>query len=80
MTMRVAIIYRKVDGIILRASSIPSRLAGKITEDDIQVYMPGADNIDEYAMVFVQGKQYLDIGEYKVQVDTNGEFMGIVER
>ncbi len=77
---QVAVIYRRVDGMILRVSSIPAKLIGKVTEDDIHMYMPNVDELDEYAMVFVQGRQYLDIDKYKVELDINREFVDIIEK
>ncbi len=80
MLTQVAIIYRKFDGAILRVSTMSAKLAGKITEEDVHLYMPGIDDLDDFRMVFVQGKQYLDIDKFKVETDVNGDFVDIVEK
>lgn len=76
---QMAIIYKKADGKIMRVSMLPANIIGKIVESDIDRFLPGIDNTD-FAMVFVQGKQYLDIEKYRVETDANGAFISIIEK
>lgn len=77
--IEVAVIFRKEDGKILRVSTFPARFRGKITEDDIGVYLRGIDTQD-FSMVFVKGKEYLDIDKFRVETDVDGNFVDIVEK
>lgn len=79
-TTEVAVIYRKVDGKILRVSTFPVRFKGKVTEDDVGRYLPGVEDLSDYAMVFVKGKQYLDIDRFRVETDVDGNFVDIMEK
>ena len=78
-TTEVAVIFRKVDGKIARVSSFAPRLKGKITEEDVGVYLRGID-VEDFSMVFVKGKQYLDIDRYRVETDVDGNFIDIIEK
>ncbi len=78
-TTEVAVIYRKVDGKIVRVSTYPAHFKGKITEEDVSTYLRGMDTKD-FSMVFIKGKQYLDIEKYKVETDVEGGFIDITEK
>lgn len=75
----VAVIFRKEDGKILRVSTLPHHLIGKITEEDVGVFLHGME-IQDFSMVFVKGKEYLDIDRYRVETDVEGGFIDIVEK
>jgi hypothetical protein len=76
---RMLVIYRKIDGKILRVGTLLHHLDGKVTEDDINKFWPGADKA-QHAMVFIEGKEFLSIDKYCVDVDVEGNFVGIVEK
>ena len=74
----VVIIYRKTDGRLFRVSTLHDQIAGRITEDDIDLFLPGMDT-EDFGMALVKGKQYLDIEKYRVETDVDGNFLNIVE-
>jgi hypothetical protein len=76
----VAIIYRRNDGHIARVCSLSSHIAGKITEKDIKVFFPNIDDMSDFNMILMKGKQYLEIDRYRVEVDVEGKFINIVEK
>lgn len=76
----VAVIYRKADGKIVRVSTFPARFKGRIDEEDVGKYLPGVEDVGDFSMVLVKGKQYLDIDKYRVETDVDGLFVDIVER
>jgi hypothetical protein len=76
----VAVLFRKTDGRIVRVSTFPEHLKGKITEEDVATYLPGVEDVSDFSMVFVKGKEYLDIDRYRVETDVEGGFVDIVER
>jgi hypothetical protein len=76
---QLAIIYKKTDGKIVRVSTLTPNIIGKITESDLDKFLPGID-LTDFAMVFIQGKQYLDIERYRVDVDAKGTFLNVVEK
>jgi len=75
----VAIIYRKIDGKIARVCTLPSYLVGTLTDKDINKLFPGID-MSDFDMVFIKGKQYLEIEKFRIEVDNNGKFVDIVEK
>ena len=77
--IKVAIIYHKIDGKIYRVSGLSEKVMSKIGEEDVQVFFPGQD-VGHLGMAFVEGKEYLDIDRFRVEVDPTGGFMDIVER
>lgn len=77
-TVKVAVIYRKEDGKIVRATTLTPHLLKQMKEDNIRVFLPGVDT-SQFGMVFVQGKQFFDIEKYRVEVDARGRYKGIVE-
>jgi len=76
---KMLVIYRKIDGKIVRVGTLPPSLEKNVSEDDIDKFWPGIDKA-QYAMVFVEGKQYLEIDKYCVDTDIEGNFIGIVEK
>lgn len=79
MESQVAVIYRKSDGKIVRVSSLHSSLVGQVTEEDLHRFLPDIDT-SEFNMVFVKGRQYLEIEKYKVEIDVHGNFIDVVEK
>jgi len=75
----VAIIYRKSDGHIARVCSL-AHLSGKITENDINVFFPNIEDMSDFGMALMRGRQYLEIDRYRVEVDVEGKFISIVEK
>ncbi len=75
----VAVIFRKDNGKIVRVSTLPFYLVGKITEEDISTFLPEMET-EDFGMVFIKGKEYLDIDKYRVETDVNGNFIDIVEK
>lgn len=73
------VIYRKIDGKILRVGTLQDYLEGQVTEDDICKFWPGADKA-QHAMVFIESKEFLSIDKYCVDVDVEGNFIGIIEK
>jgi len=80
LNTEVALIYRKADGHIVRASSLSRYVVGRITENDMHILFPNIDDLNDFKMVLVKGKQYLEIDRYRVEVDAEGNFIGIVEK
>ena len=78
-TPRMLVIYRKIDGKILRVGTLQHYLSDQVTEDDINTFWPGADKA-QHAMIFVEGREFLDIDKYCVDVDVEGNFIGIAEK
>lgn len=78
MVAKVAVIYRKEDGKIVRVTTLTPLTERTITEEDMAIFMPGI-KLDSFAMVLIQGKQYLDIERYRVNVSADGEYLGIIE-
>jgi len=76
---QLAVIYRKTDGKIVRVSTLTPNIIGKITESDLDKFLPGVD-LTDFAMVFIQGKQYLDIEKYRVDINAQGTFLNIIEK
>ena len=74
----VAIIYRKTDGHIARVMTLSEHVRGKITEKDIRVFFPNVEDISNFGLVFIKGKQYLEIDRYRIEVDVEGNFVNIV--
>lgn len=80
MRTQVAIVFRKVDGKIVRVSALTDSMRKKLDEKDVSQFYPGGVDTSHLNMVFVEGKEYLDIDKYKVEIDDKGEFLGVVER
>jgi len=76
----VAIIYRKSDGHIARVFTLSSHLSGKITEKDINKFLPNIPDLDAFKMILMKGKQYLEIDRYRVETDAEGNFIDVVEK
>lgn len=75
---QMMIIYRKVDGKIIRAGTLSPYMSVHLKETDLDIVWPGADK-EQIAMVFVMGKKFLDIQKFHVELDKNGTFIDIVE-
>lgn len=74
--MRVALVYNKNDGSIIRASSLTK--VNRITEKDVDTLFPNVDTSD-FGMIIIEGEQYFDIARYKVKLNQNRNFTAIID-